>query len=194
MDKLKIENTDYYFIHIPKNAGTSFIKQFCPNSDGLGSHFPIRLYDKVKTLAIVRHPKDRLESIYNYSKMEKSYWHSQDGSTVYGKNELYDYCSTHSYSEFVKAVCEENKFPNNIHLIPQWFWLYDEPNTRPSTKIIKLETLNEGLSEFFEKDIELMKINTSKKLNHLYTKKMIDSIQKYYDNDFKMFDYTMGWV
>ena len=37
MDKLKIENTDYYFIHIPKNAGTSFIKQFCPNSDGLGS-------------------------------------------------------------------------------------------------------------------------------------------------------------
>ena len=180
MDKLKIENTDYYFIHIPKNAGTSFIKQFCPKSDGLGSHYPIQSYGNVKTLAIVRSPIDRLESIYQYSRMEKTYWHSLDGSTPYGENELYEYCKNHSY-----------KFSNNIHLLPQSFWLSDIYNLRPKTIIIKLETLNEDLSLFFKKEIELIKINTSTKINHSYTKNMKRSIEKYYENDFKRFGYII---
>jgi len=44
-------------------------------------------------------------STYNYLRMPRSFWHAADGSGIYGKNPLMDFCAQHSFSEFVTAVC-----------------------------------------------------------------------------------------
>ena len=186
----KLKDYDLYFIHIPKNGGTSFEKQFCGVHKG---HLPITKSPKKiwnKTIAIVRNPYDRIISIYNYSKMEKSYWHSKDGSTKYSINPLYKYCSTHSFEQFVKDLCKD-KFNHVIHVKPQNYWVLTNEGKIVS-KIVKLENINSELSHILGKEVNMIKINTSDNSNYenYYTEETLELIYNKYKKDFILFDYS----
>ena len=106
----KLKDEEYYFIHIPKNAGTSFSSQLC-NTTSL--HYRITDLNKNiwhKTLAILRNPYERLISFYNYAKLKKSYWHSNDNSTEYPLHSCYNYCSNNSFQRFIKDLCTSDLF------------------------------------------------------------------------------------
>lgn len=164
----KLKNYDLYFIHIPKNAGTAFILELCDSNIG---HHKITDYDKKiwnKTVAIIRNPYTRLISLYNYAKLHKSYWHSLDNTTKYGKHILYDYCNNHTFEEFIIDLCVNNKFEDDhkyLHLLPQSYWILT-PEKKIVSKILRFENLNEDISNILNINIKLKKINDSKNKNY----------------------------
>lgn len=188
----KLINYDLYFIHIPKNGGTSFEKQFCNNHVGHVSITKLPEEIRNKTIAIVRNPYSRVFSIYNYAKLEKSYWHSNDGTTPYSINPLYNYCSTHTFEEFVKDLCVNNKFGNITHCKQQYSWILTPDGTIVS-KIVKLENINDELSDILKTKVNLIKINSSNNNNNNYNEYFTEELKEYvykkYKSDFKLFNY-----
>lgn len=184
------EEIDRYFVHIPKNAGTAFIKQYC-NSQFSG-HQPVSKYPSnlwKKTFAFCRNPYDRLVSIYEYARMDKNYWHSSDGNATKGKNQLYDIASKVSFREFVSLVC--NGFISSEHTIPQTYYISVNSKVVVPT-IIKIEELNNGLSKLFKRQVNLIKENQSnrdKNLEDYYDEDTKELVYKFYENDFKIFKY-----
>ena len=191
MSKLKDHN--FYFIHIPKNAGTSFEKQFCSSHNGHHriTEFPKEIWNK--TIAIVRNPYTRLISIYNYAKLNKSYWHSNDGSTRYPLHTLYNYCNTNSFEQFIKDICIFNKFTDVIHLKPQYFWIMT-PENQIVTQVAKIENVDNDLSKILGDKIKLNKINTSKTQSYddYYTEELFKLVYDKYKKDFEMFGYQIN--
>ena len=187
----KLKDYDLYFIHIPKNAGTSFQKEFCSLQSGHISIKQIHPQYHDKTICIVRNPYDRIVSLYNYIKMEKSYWHSSDNTTPEQKHELYDYCHSHSFEEFVKDLCINKIFDDKVHFLPQTYWVTTFKNII-HTKIIKFENLNKDLSKILNKEVSLIKINSSNTIDYesLYTNELKNLIYEQYKQDFISFNYN----
>jgi hypothetical protein len=187
----KLKDYDFYFIHIPKNAGTSFEKQFCGSHKGHHyiTEFPKQIWSK--TIAIVRNPYVRLISIYNYAKLDNSYWHSKNGTTRYPIHPMYDYCHTHTFGQFIKDICINRKFEDVIHLKHQYEWIIT-PNKKLVSKIVKMENINEDLSNILGKKINMIKINTSntKFYDNYYTEELKKIVYSKYKLDFQLFNYS----
>lgn len=184
----KLINYDLYFIHIPKNAGTSFEKQLCDRHVGHHSIKDTNSELQHKTIAIIRNPYKRLISFYNYAKLNKSYWHSDDNTTEYPLHELYDYCNKNTFETFIKDLCMTDKFDGFIHLLPQYKWLLTSEN-KIVTNLIRFEHLNEDLSKLLGNSIELIRINTSNTNNYsnYYSDELKDLVYIKYKKDFDLF-------
>ena len=89
--KSRITDTDYIFIHIPKNAGTSFSNKYCSNQVGHRRANSYNIKYLKKSVAIIRNPYDRLKSCYKYFKMDNNYW-----SKRYGNPKYHNYCKNNS--------------------------------------------------------------------------------------------------
>lgn len=176
----KLIDYDLYFIHIPKNGGSSFEKQFCIKHNG---HKKITQIDKKywnKTLAITRNPYIRLISCYNYFKLDNSYWHSSDGTKLPLHN-LYNYCKSNTFENFIIDICINKKFKQEYHLFPQIHWLLTHRRPIIVTKLLKLENINEDLSKILNKTVNMIKINKSTD-NH--------NLEDYYNTDLKKLVYN----
>ena len=92
---------------------------------------------------------------------------------------MYNYCSTHSFEEFVKDLCINNKFQNCIHTTPQYIWLIT-PNNTIVSKIVKLENINEELSIILDTNVNLIKVNSSSNENYrdYFTKELKEYVYK----------------
>lgn len=183
----KIKNKDLYFIHIPKNAGTMFTIKYCETNDG---HYKITKYDKKlwnKTVAIVRNPYDRVESFYKYAKMKKSYQHSDDGSTPYKLNELYNYCNKNTFEQYINDLCN-NKLNKVIHLFPNYYWLLT-PKKNIVSKILKFENLEKDINNLFNNNEKLEVINKSTEEKVEWTEDLRKKIYDRYKKDFELFGY-----
>lgn len=185
----KLNKYDYYFIHIPKNGGTAFERYFLSRHFG---HYPLHAYPQEiwsRTVAIFRNPLTRLTSIYNYSRMKKSYWHSDDGSTPYGKNKLYEYCHTHTFAQFIRDVCNGN-FDDNIHLSAQYRFIVTPDNEIPTT-LLRFEKLDQDLTRLLGANIVLPKFNVSTRSNNAgrFTDELKNLVYQKFEPDFRIFAY-----
>ena len=195
MNISKLKDYDLFFIHIPKNAGTSFEKQLCGYHSGHRSiaEFPKNIWNK--TIAIVRNPYTRLISIYNYVKLKKTYWHSDDGTTKYDVNPLYEYANANSFGQFIKDICIHNKFKDDNHIRHQYSWILT-PDNKIVSQIIKIENINNDLSKILGKQINLIKINTSntQSYDNYFTDELKNLVYDKYKKDFELFGYLKNSI
>ena len=180
--KSLIKNTDYIFIHIPKNAGTSFSKKYCGNEVGHTKANSYNIKELKKSAAIIRNPYDRLKSCYKYFKMDNNYW-----SKKYGNAKYHDYCKKNSFKKFVDDL-HSKKLEFDIHLHPQVYFL--KKNGLIYTKLIRLEHINEDFKKIFNKDIEIPLINKSKHIDIKLDKETKNKIYEIYKEDFELLGYS----
>lgn len=185
-------DTDYFFIHIPKNAGTAIITQLC-NSKFVGHHITVKHYNhtkRSKAVAVVRNPYDRVISMYEYCKSTSNYWHTHK------KHALYDYCCNNTFEEFVNDLTT-NKFNNvDFHFLPQWMWVVNE-NETINCNIIKFETLDHDLNQLLKTGIKLNKVNNVERTQkEYYTPELRKKVYLFFKKDFELFGYygyTHDW-
>ena len=196
-----ISNTNLYFIHIPKNAGTSILKSY-DLKKYLGHH-PIEHHQlnienlqkhvskRIETFAIVRNPWDKFVSAYEYAKMKKSYWHNETNI-----HPLHDIVTNLSFEEFVDYVYQHKEkidiiFEKFYHINSQHSWVCKNKVINVD-HIIYYESLNEDLKHIGLKIIE--NINSSKRqfksYQEYYNEKTKQMIQEIYLTDIILFGYS----
>jgi hypothetical protein len=182
LNNAKIKNTDYIFIHIPKNAGTSFCKKYCVGQVG---HAIAKIYniDQLKkSIAIIRNPYDRIISCYNYFKMNNNYWKQK-----YGLPQHHVFCKNNSIKKFIDFLYSK-KLTFDIHLQKQVYFLQKDGIIY--TKLLKLENINDDFKRIFNKNIDLPKINKSKKFEKSLDNEDKEKVYKMYKDDFKLLGYN----
>jgi glycosyl transferase, family 25 len=184
----KIDGTELYFVHIPKNAGTSILKHLC-NNEQIG-HTKLKDITDINvvknSIAVIRNPYDRLYSIYKYTQLGKvkSYW---------GINEsLFDYVNSHTFEEFVNELYLNNiKFEDQVHLPPQTEFIKWKDG-KIHTKLIRFTHLNEDLSKYIDNNVSVPytnKTHTKKdSWESHYTDEMKAKVRKLYKDDFDLFE------
>lgn len=181
------------FIHIPKNAGTSIIKEmgmersFHKKPKYYIENFPEEWSSYFK-FAVSRNPWDRVVSCYEYARIEESYWHSSDGKAIAGKHPDYDMLKNMSFEETVLLL---KKSPDKFKH-PGWknqcdFIMIE--NKIIIDEVYKAEELYKIEEKF---NIKIPFLNTSRE-NHdykqYYSKKTSKIIADIYKKDIKLFNY-----
>lgn len=203
IDDFKSEKKELFFIHIPKNAGTTIEntvekynilwgKKYFKNKDvKLKSnilkknslwHIPPKYfldnsYKNKILFSVVRNPYERIIS--------ECKWISKS------KNK-----KCNNINDFIMKKLEEykkNKFSSDNHLIPQSEFIYGNPQCN---EILRFENLNEDFEKLMKKynypKIKLLHHNKSEDRNitiRNLNKKSIDLINEVYKEDFKNFGY-----
>ncbi len=199
-----------FFIHIPKNGGTSIEDSFEKSGIELG-RFDNRYYSKIKgynnfpkkkcsywhvppkytdisfddhvVFAVIRNPISRIVSEYNYSK-----------HILGKKNPVYD--SINYFVEFIYKNYKTDKFMSDCHILPQLEYLYDK-NGKMCQNILCQENLQSDLSEFLKKygfkDVKLSWSNTSnqQEIDDLSPKSM-RLINELYKDDIQLWEKSCG--
>ena len=179
---------EYLFIHIPKTAGTSICERFFNGKEVTHRRlvtYPSELWKK--SFAIVRNPYERLVSVYNYAKMVKSYWHSNDLTTVYSLHPLHDYCNKHTFKQFIVDLFNKRFVHDELVHLREQSWYLLTPGNKIRTNIIRFESINEDLSVLFGEDVCLPIINKSSKESHAFDDEMVAMVKEIYKNDFYHF-------
>jgi len=92
-----------------------------------------------------------------------------------------------------------NKIPNNGHLLPQYYYVYNNNGTKVIDHVLRFENLNEEFQELMKSyslNVTLgNKINVRKNYTSLsvanLTRPTIDKINSCYANDFIFFNYSL---
>ncbi|UKM63636.1 sulfotransferase family protein [Flavobacteriaceae bacterium GSB9] len=127
---------NFVFIHIPKNAGTAISKSFGIETSKHNtvkeyiSAMGEKKYGSMLSFAFVRNPFSRFISLYNYARMEESYYHSSinPDKAIYGKHMDYDILK-HASIEEAALLLKAGKLvhnPPHTQWHTQCFWLKDQ--------------------------------------------------------------------
>ena len=205
----------FIYIHIPRTAGTYMmdifkgiyphIKYYDTIDDKSGKkidlahlYYPIieryippymlNTYTKITT---VRNPYDRIYSVYKlYITGDRGTFKSEHPvSKEYKFKNFKEF--VHKYIPPLYQLNTKDISNINLHLIPQYHFLFDNNQKMVIDKIIKYENL-EQINDFFKK-IKLNKTVKKTPIKHYfdkYDKEMIKIINKVYQLDFTLFAYN----
>lgn len=195
-----------YFIHVPKTGGTSIARTL-----GINNYTHIKAWE-VKasgnnnllkenfSFGVVRNPYDRFISLYNYARMDISFYHdnlvqpvnqSKPRHLDYNllKNASVEDCIRYLKKDLLKHDIQWNQWQ------PQYTWLYDKKGRRQLVnKIYKMENLGELCTDLQDLGCDIKSfpvLNPSKKSNY---RKLIDPkskkiLDKLYKKDLDLFGY-----
>jgi len=191
----------FIFIHVPKAGGTSIMRAL-RQYDLLGEgHYTLgeiilnnnlsrsHVKDYFK-FAVIRNPWDIVVSNYHYSRMKKSFWHSDDGSTRYSVHPDYDAVSKIEFDQYVRLVTER-KLNHRFAMTPQSYWIDDHVDY-----LIRFEDLDAGFANACQQiglgSVSLEKVNASKHDHYsvYYDAVSVKLIEDYFRQDVERFNYS----
>lgn len=189
------------FIHVPKNAGTSVTSlpelSFEDTKNGHRTALNAKkaysdFWENYLKCCIVRNPWDRFVSNFEYAKMEKSYWHSSDGTTAYGKHPDFDTLKNMTFTDAVNLASESLASLTHPGWLPQKYYICDRNNAVLVDNIFYSENLasDKKFNTIFP---GVLKINTSTRQSQnyrdYYTSETAHKIQKLYATDIELFSF-----
>lgn len=193
------EYTTYCDLEIGGTAFGENIQPFFRNKFGLYKHIPARELkniighkDWVKffSFSIVRHPADRLLSIFNFLKQ----W---EGTPENLREKLLEF---ESFDDFVTSeIWKSRPGPDNI-FFPQTHWLCDKNNNLLVNFVGKLENLESSIEDIkellslpYRNNGEIKKLNESsgEKSYSALSSESAQLINSFYERDFTTFQYEM---
>ncbi len=203
-----ISSEGYVFIHIPKNAGTSIYKSLGMDKT---RHYTVKEYvkmlgdseyDKLFSFAFVRNPFSRFLSLYNYARLEESYYHSaiKPEESIHGKHMDYDLLANANLEEAATLLVEGKLVHNPPHRQwnPQSFWLKDSNDALRVKYLGRFEDLDFHMQNVFRMinrmyPSQLQKINSSGMDPNEYRKHITPDVRRilesYYKEDLERFNY-----
>ncbi|MFY0650415.1 MAG: sulfotransferase family 2 domain-containing protein [Cyclobacteriaceae bacterium] len=204
---INVVDNRYIFIHIPKCAGTSIAKAI-----GLGditSHMKaceIRKsigwfrYSTLFKFAFVRNPWSRFLSLYNYARMEESYYHSSihPSKAKYGKHLDYDLLKDASLNDCANLLINGELLHDKQwnHWMPQYTWLFNKKGNSNIVNFIgKVEHMEQELQILKDKlkiQIRIEKLNESSthtNYQDFYDNKTKRIVDRYYEKDIRSLGY-----
>ena len=191
---------NFIFIHIPKNAGTSIIQHFKLKHGHFLPAQSRKLIDsrhdkRPKVIAVVRNPWDRLVSCYEYFRMDKSYWHSNDKSTRYGKHPLHDRVKKMNFVEFVDFVYQNRTTLGKLgtELRPQRYWISYQKSIM-TTELVRYESLESDLSRVLKTQVQIPKLNPSRRRDYrtYYNQDLVKKVAEIYASDIALTGYKFS--
>lgn len=180
----------YIFIHIPKAAGTSISKAL-----GLRETAHARWVDYARYLGsrgvgryfvftFVRNPWARFFSLYNYSRLLRSYYHSnvEGEKSLFGKHCDYDLLKNATLLECAHYLLEGRlqHDRNWNQWLPQVTWLKNYRGEIAADFVGKVESL----SSDFKNAVEIGKLPISSPLSHS-NKSVDENYRSVFDNETK---------
>jgi chondroitin 4-sulfotransferase 11 len=191
------------FVHIPKNAGTAVLHAL-----GMGKnegHVPWFTYERMDPrkwrkyfkFAIVRNPWERVVSNYLYARMQRSYWHSPDGSTPYKVHPDYETVKALSFAECIE------KIPNLRH--PGWrsqsYFVCNAAGVNMMDFLCRHERLEEDMAYVYRTlgvRAKLEQVNVTEKTSadwrSFYDEATVAAVRRLYAEDVEQFGYEFGSV
>tara|TARA_R100001594_G_scaffold62347_2_gene96635 strand:- start:77 stop:673 length:597 start_codon:yes stop_codon:yes gene_type:complete len=186
------------FIHIPKNGGTS-IAQYLEMENVGHYHFSHytqypEKWKNYKKIAISRNPWDRFVSCYEYGRMEKSFYHSTEGESIYGRHPDYDLLKTLSFDECVRTAKSSPHLLKHQGWRTQLSWISDEKGDIKVDHIFKLENIDDektGLLNIIGNKNQIPKVNPSTRKNYkeYYNEETKNIIREIYKEDITKLGY-----
>jgi hypothetical protein len=192
-------------VHIPKTGGTSITKALKDYGLlGEGHHslreirkiYNISIYEAAQyfKFAVVRNPWDIVVSNFHYSRMKKSFWHSDDETTKWSIHPDYNLASQIEFEQYVQLLVG-GKLNHRFAAVPQSFWIDGDVDY-----LIRFENLNNDFSKVCQQiglePAPLEKINPSKHKHYstYYTDESKKLIEEYYHQDIVRFNYRFEGV
>jgi len=176
------------FIHIPKAGGTS-LRNLIQGDRRIEYLAHCRITD-IKYFAFVRNPYDRMVSTYFYL---------IDDSRTEPVDIAYRYIIRKylNFREFILNIGKDNLIDVILHLKPMHYWVCDGNGTLMIDNIFKIEEterINEYLCSLGIAGWDMVTLaNTS--VHQIYTEYLdqdiIKEINRIYEKDFLLFNYTM---
>lgn len=205
-----IPNSNGLFIHIPKNAGTTIVRSFGLEHSNHATALELynklggNIYTNYFSFCFVRNPWERFFSLYNYARMEESYYHSSINpeKAPYGKHLDYDLLKNASLLQCAHYLIEGKLIHDHSwnHWLPQTNWVLDNSN-RPIVQYIgRLENIDTDLMNI-QKKLNINKDNIPQKIQKInsssnnkdyrvhFDNETFDIISKYYQSDIVTFSY-----
>jgi hypothetical protein len=193
------------FIHIPKNAGTTFksvlysthgdVEWKRPFTDEKKyTHSPLKSFyasfpesKDYKVITIIRNPYERALSWYSYYRTPTYYnRHPQMRALHYAQQ---------PFLEFLKWY--NRSFKSKWEMLPQVWW-YTHKNKLHSDYQIRFENLEQDINKVSnELDMDIIKIPHNNKssesltVGDVYCDESISIINEWYKEDFKKLDYLL---
>lgn len=176
-----------FFVHIPKNGGTTIEKNLGLKSPGhqtweFLSKRNIRKWEDYHKFAVVRDPIERFISNYKYSRMETSHYHSVSGNSMYGKHPDYDICSQRSADGIVDLLTSSSHSLKHPGWKLQAPFIFDNSDQLMVDEVLLMSDINGFISRYIPTTPSLK--NASPTLPILLTELSKEKLRKYYQRDY----------
>ena len=196
-----------FFIHVPKTGGTSIA-----NALGISDYTHIKAWEVAASgnrpllknnfsFGVVRNPFDRFISLYNYARMDKSYYHDnlvQPETPERPRHMDYITLKNSSLKECV-FLLKDGKLKHNLQWnqwVPQYTWLYDKKGKKALVKKIyhfeHLDELIKDLNDLGYAFESFPRLNASVKSDYskLLDKESRKILENIYSKDLEYFGYN----
>lgn len=205
----KTTKKNIIFVHIPKTAGTSFIKTY--QNDGIrmwghdirkthyqyfsdlrrmfiARYFPFLIKGKIYTFAVVRNTWERVFSAYTYLNKGKGNTEDDQDATKYVKHYK-------NFEDFIlNGLAKASK--EQLHFLPQTRWIYNRYGFSVVHRLIRFENLENDIKKTMEtigipyKRLPVYNKSNNKNYKDFYTQEMIDKVAEIYQDEIKKLKYT----